>query len=50
MALDISQYTEQFDDLELENIGEWPVLAKVVWQLFYGNCCCWSFLRRFSER
>ena len=34
MALDISQYTEQFDDLELENIGEWPVLAKVVLTIF----------------
>jgi len=34
MALDLSQYTEQFDDLELENIGEWPILAKIVLTIF----------------
>ncbi|MFD2165491.1 type 4a pilus biogenesis protein PilO [Thalassotalea euphylliae] len=34
MDLDLSKYTEQFDGLELDNLGEWPILAKIVFTIF----------------
>jgi len=34
MEFDFKKFSEQFDNLELDNIGEWPVAAKVVLTLF----------------
>ena len=34
MDFDIRKFTEQFDNLELDNLGEWPIAAKVVLTIF----------------
>jgi type IV pilus assembly protein PilO len=34
MEFDIGKFTEQFDNLELDNIGEWPPAAKIVLTIF----------------
>ncbi|WP_448553835.1 type 4a pilus biogenesis protein PilO [Thalassotalea montiporae] len=34
MEFDFRNFAEQFDNLELDNIGEWPVAAKVVLTIF----------------
>ncbi|WP_448212611.1 type 4a pilus biogenesis protein PilO [Colwellia sp. MEBiC06753] len=34
MDIDLNKFTEQFDNLELDNIGEWPIAAKVVLAIF----------------
>lgn len=34
MAFDFAKFSEQFDNLELDNIGEWPIAAKVVLTIF----------------
>lgn len=34
MEFDLSKFTEQFDNLELDNIGEWPPAAKIVLTIF----------------
>ena len=34
MNFDLSEFTEQFNGLELDNIGQWPKAAKVVLSIF----------------
>lgn len=34
MEFDFRNFAEQFDNLELDNIGEWPIAAKVVLTIF----------------
>jgi type IV pilus assembly protein PilO len=34
MNFDLSQFLEQFEDLDAENIGQWPVAVKIVVALF----------------
>ena len=34
MNFDLSEFTEQFDGLELDNIGQWPKVAKIVLAIF----------------
>lgn len=34
MEFDFRNFAEQFDNLELDNIGEWPVAAKIVLTIF----------------
>lgn len=34
MEFDLGKFTEQFDNLELDNIGEWPPAAKIVLTIF----------------
>ncbi|NMP30474.1 type 4a pilus biogenesis protein PilO [Thalassotalea sp. M1531] len=34
MEFDVNKFTEQFDNLELDNLGEWPIAAKVVLTIF----------------
>lgn len=34
MNFDISEFMEQFDGLELDNIGQWPKAAKIVLSIF----------------
>tara|TARA_R110000737_G_scaffold47011_1_gene66822 strand:+ start:4904 stop:5512 length:609 start_codon:yes stop_codon:yes gene_type:complete len=34
MSFDLSEFTEQFDGLELDNIGQWPKAAKIVLAIF----------------
>ncbi|MFT5814541.1 MAG: type IV pilus assembly protein PilO [Psychroserpens sp.] len=34
MIFDLSEFMEQFDGLELDNIGEWPKAAKIVLSIF----------------
>tara|TARA_R110000737_G_scaffold319289_2_gene330454 strand:+ start:520 stop:1125 length:606 start_codon:yes stop_codon:yes gene_type:complete len=34
MNFDLSEFTEQFDGLELDNIGQWPKAAKIVLAIF----------------
>lgn len=34
MNFDLSQFTEQFEGLELDNIGNWPTAAKIVTFIF----------------
>lgn len=36
MQFDFSEFNEQFTDLELDNIGEWPIIPKVVLAIFIG--------------
>ena len=34
MNFDLSEFMEQFDGLELDNIGQWPKAAKIVLSIF----------------
>ncbi|REL28501.1 pilus assembly protein PilP [Thalassotalea euphylliae] len=34
MEFDFRNFAEQFDNLELDNIGEWPIAAKIVLTIF----------------
>jgi len=34
MNFDLSEFTEQFNDLELDNIAQWPKAAKIVLSIF----------------
>jgi len=34
MSFDLSEFTEQFNGLELDNIGQWPKAAKIVLSIF----------------
>jgi type IV pilus assembly protein PilO len=34
MAFDFEKFSEQFNDLELDNIGQWPIAAKILLTIF----------------
>lgn len=37
MNFDLSQFLEQFEDLDAENIGQWPVAVKIVVAIFLAT-------------